>query len=117
MKMSFVFKHLDHSESLQEFAQNRLDETLQFLLKQGLGHCHFSKTKSVFHVEIVVNTQLKFFKSSAESEDVYAAVEKAVLKLEKQVMKSRQLNKSRKSQSGSKWDKLDQDLLSYRKAA
>lgn len=117
MNMTFVFKHLDHSDSLQEYAMNRLEQTLQFLLKEGAGHCHFSKTKLLFRVEIVVNTRLKFFKSSDENQDVYAAVENAIVKLEKQVMKTRQLHKSHKNQAKTKRHKFDQEVMLYKKAA
>ena len=117
MKISFVFKHLDHSESLQEYAHGRIDQTLQFLLKEGSGHCHFGKTRSFFHVEVVINTKLKFFKARAESQDIYTAVDEAVTKLEKQVMKSRKTNKSYKSQARSKREMLDSDFLRYKRAA
>jgi putative sigma-54 modulation protein len=117
MHMSFVFKHLDHSESLQEFAMSRIEQALQFLLKDGAGHCHFSKTKSFFRVEIVVNTKLKFFKSADEAQDIYAAVENAVTKLEKQVMKTRKVHKSHKDQAKTKRSKFGQELLLYKKAA
>lgn len=117
MKMSFVFKHLDHSESLQEYAHGRIDQTLQFLLKQGFGHCHFSKTRSFFNVEIVVNTKVKFFKSRAESQDIYVAVDEAITKLEKQVMKSRKTNKSHKGQARSKREMLDSEIMRYKRAA
>ncbi len=117
MKISFVFKHLDHSESLQEYAHGRIDQTLQFLLKQGAGHCHFSKTRSFFSVEIVVNTKVKFFKARAEATDIYSAVDEAVSKLEKQIMKSRKTNKSHRGQPKSKWELLESDFVRYKRAA
>ena len=123
MKLQFTFKHLDHSEALQEYAQHRLNDISQFLLKEGLGQVYFSKTKSQFSVEVTVNSKQKFFKASSNSMDVYEAVDLVAYKLEKQFLRLRKLHTNHKKFELSKGGKLRHlnDQLDYhpryRKAA
>ncbi len=89
MKMMFTFKHLDHSDALETYTKEKIDEVSRFLLKHGHGNCVFSKTRSFFSVEVSLNTKMKFFRASSNHPDVYAAVDEVVSKLEKQFLKVR----------------------------
>lgn len=89
MKMMFTFKHLDHSDALESYAKDKIDEISRFLLKHGHGQCVFSKTRSFFSVEVSLNTKMKFFRASSSHQDIYAAVDDVVTKLEKQFLKVR----------------------------
>lgn len=89
MKMMFTFKHLDHSDALETYTKEKIDDISRFLLKHGHGQCVFSKTRSFFSVEVSLNTKLKFFRASAENQDIYAAVDDVISKLEKQFLKVR----------------------------
>lgn len=96
MKLQFTFKHLDHSEALQEYTQKRLNDISLFLLRQGQGQVYFSKTKNKFTVEVTVNSKEKYFKATAENMDVYAAVDGVVGKLEKQFLRMRKVRTNHK---------------------
>jgi len=62
MKLQFTFKHLDPSDSLQEYTRHRLNDISQFLLKEGMGHVYFSKSKGEFLAEVNVNSRQKYLK-------------------------------------------------------
>ena len=123
MKANYTFKHLDHSESLLSYTNERLEEVGKFLLKEGYGSVYFSKQKNDFCVEISVNTSHKYFKATATGPDVYAAVDLVVSKLEKQFLKNRKLLQDHKKFELSKEGQMEHlnDRLEYhiryRKAA
>ncbi len=116
MKLNYTFKHLDHSDPLVEYTDGRMDEIGQFLLKEGYGSVYFSKQKNEFCVEISVNTRQKYFKASCYGPDVYAAVDLAVDKLEKQFLKLHKQVKDHSRPDNTKEGRLE-TALRYRKAA
>ncbi len=123
MKTNYTFKHLDHSESLLNYTNERIEEVGKFLLKEGYGSVYFSKQKNEFCVEISVNTIHKYFKASAYNADIYLAVDEVVAKLEKQFLKNRKLMQDHKKFELSKegqMEHLNERLeyhIRYRKAA
>ncbi|MEK2687575.1 ribosome hibernation-promoting factor, HPF/YfiA family [Bdellovibrio sp. GT3] len=116
MKLNTTFKHLDHSDSLVTYTEQRMEEIGQFLLREGYGSVYFSKTKNEFCVEISVNTREKYFKASSFGVDAYAAVDACVDKLEKQFLKTAKMYKDHKKPELSKEGRLNQ-MLRVRKAA
>lgn len=123
MKLNFTFKHLDHSEALQQYTQELMDRLGSFLLKEGQGQVCFSKSKKEFSVDISINTKQKYFRAHANHFDAYSAVDEVVEKLEKQFLKINKVNKHHKkfelSKSG-RLKKLNERFeisARYRKAA
>lgn len=116
MKLSYTFKHLDHSDSLQEYTDQRMIEISRFLLKDGTGNVYYSKQKGEFCVEISVNTREKYFKASCYHPDIYEAVDMVVDKLEKQFLKTNKLNKYHKKPELSREGRLEA-ALRVKKAA
>jgi putative sigma-54 modulation protein len=97
MKVQYTFKHLDHSDALEEYCQSRLDDCSRFLLKDYRGHVSFSKHLKEFCVEITIQTHEKPFRSKSHHFDVYSAVDEAAMKLEKQLLKMRKMVTHHKS--------------------
>ncbi len=116
MKLNYTFKHLDHSDSLETYTDERMSEIGKFLLRDGYGSVYFSKQKNEFCVEVSVNTKEKYFKASAFGMDIYAAVDSAVEKLEKQFLKNCKQFKDHKKPELSKEGRLE-TALRLRKAA
>lgn len=123
MKSTYTFKHLDHSDALVDYFEERLGEISKFLLKDGHGQVCFSKQKSEFCVEVSINTRQRYFKAVCNDHDIYTAVDNAVMKLERQIMKTRQVHKEHKKFELSKegqMEHLNERLeynVRYRKAA
>ncbi len=123
MKLTFAFIHLDHSDSLQNYIQSQMDRIGIFLLKGGIGQVNLSKKKKHFYIDISVKTPLKYFRAKSSHYDIYSAVDELVVRLEKQFMKNRKLNKTHKKYELSKSGRLNQMnerfeiKAKYRKAA
>lgn len=108
MKLTFTFRHLDHSDSLQNYLQDQIDRAGTFLLKEGEGHIEISKNRKLFSIHVSIPTHQKFFRATAEHFDVYSAVDQVVEKLEKQFLKTRKLNQNHKKYELSKAGRADQ---------
>lgn len=124
MKAQHTYKHIDRSESLEEYVDQRLKEVSRFLLKEGQAQVVYGKQREFFTVEVTINTREKYFKSSEEGADIYAVVNDVLNKLEKQILKVRKINTSHKKYPLSKRGKLDRvnerfeyQLTKWRKAA
>lgn len=108
MKLNYTFKHLDHSDSLVGYTEEKMEEIGKFLLKEGYGNVYFSKTKNEFCVEVTVNTREKYFKATSYNMDVYTAVDLVVEKLEKQFLKTRKIMQEHKKPELSREGKIEQ---------
>ncbi len=108
MKLNFTFKHLDSSQALQSYTQDKLEAVGRFLLKDGFGSVYYSKKNHEFCVEISFNTREKYYRASAYHSDVYQAVDSVVTKLEKQFLKTRKTVQNHKRPELSKKGRLDQ---------
>ncbi len=124
MKNNYTFKHLDHSDSLVNYTDDKLSEIGKFLLKDGHSQIFYSKFKGDFTVEISVNTKERYFKAVATCDDPYVAVDFCIDKLEKQFLKTRKQLQNHKLHELSKEGKLEQtndqfewNYRNYRKAA
>lgn len=108
MKLNYTFKHLDHSDALLNYTEEKLEEIGKFLLKEGYGNVYYSKIKNEFCVEVTVNTREKYFKATSYNMDAYTAVDLVVEKLEKQFLKTRKIMQQHKKPELSREGKLEQ---------
>lgn len=108
MKLNYTFKHLDHSDALLNYTEEKMEEIGKFLLKEGYGNVYYSKIKNEFCVEVTVNTREKYFKATSYNMDVYTAVDLVVEKLEKQFLKTRKIMQHHKKPELSREGKMDQ---------
>lgn len=108
MKLNYTFKHLDHSDALLNYTEEKMEEIGKFLLKEGYGNVYYSKTKNEFCVEVTVNTREKYFKATSYNMDVYTAVDLVVEKLEKQFLKTRKIMQHHKKPELSREGKMEQ---------
>ena len=116
MKLNYTFKHLDHSDSLEKYTEERMSEVGRFLLKEGYGNVYFSKVKNEFCVEISVNTREKYFKATAYGPDIYGAVDACAEKMEKQFLKTNKQYKDHKKPELTKCARQD-TFARWKKAA
>ena len=106
MKSNYTFKHLDYSESLVTYTNEKLDEIGQYLLKDGRSTVFYSKNHHEFVVEVSINTRQKFFKATASAPDAYVAVDLMADKLEKQFLKVKEIYMDHKKYELSKEGQL-----------
>ena len=96
MKLNFDFKHLDYSKSLELYTQESIDKIAPFLLKESSGTIFLTKIKGEFKIEVNIQTRQRHFKCRSAHFDVYSAVDSAVEKLERQLLKVRKINQNHK---------------------
>jgi putative sigma-54 modulation protein len=106
MQSKFTFKHLDYSDSLVQYTDQKLDEIGRFLLKDGRCQVIYYKDQHEFVAEITINSKQKHFKATAHSSDVYVAVDLMVDRLEKQFLKTKEIYQHHKKFELSKAGRL-----------
>ena len=108
MKSNYTFKHLDYSESLVNYTNQKLDEIGQFLLKGGSCNVYYSKDQHEFQVEVSINTKQKYFKATASAVDIYVAVDLMADKLERQFLKVKDIYTNHKKFDLSKEGRMNE---------
>ncbi len=106
MRVQITFKHLDQSLNLEEYTKEKLTKTGRFLLKDAFAHVYFSKFRGRFKAEISMNTKERYLRGSGMAGDIYQAIDEAMDKIQKQLLKIRKVNKHHKKPHLSKEGKL-----------
>lgn len=109
MQSKHHFKHVDSSESLQQYVEGLVAKHSRFLLKDATCNFYYSKTKHHHQcqVEIVVQNGNGYFKATAEDGDFYVACDLAVEKLSKQFQKTKEKLQHHKDYSKSRRGQLE----------
>jgi putative sigma-54 modulation protein len=87
MKVIFTGRHVEVSDSLRSFAQERLDKMATYLDDIIDIHVILSVEKHRHQAEMTLKTRTGEFVSSAETDDMYASLSQALDKLETQAHK------------------------------
>lgn len=101
MKVDFSFKHVDVSDSLMEYAQERLEKLEKFELKPMDVHFTVSMHKHECIVECAMIEGRRKFRAEAVSDDFYRSVEMVINKLWRQLSKDKRRLKHHKNQERS----------------
>lgn len=96
MKSNYTFKHLDYSESLVKYTNEKLDEIGKFLLKEGRCTVYYWKDHHEFHCEVSINSKQKFFKAHGTATDIYVAVDLMIDRMERQFLKVKEIYQDHK---------------------
>lgn len=106
MKVDFTFKHIDSSESLMDYARDRIDKIEKFELNPMDIHFVVSGKNPECTVEVSVVEGRRKFKAHATSDDWYRSVEMVVNKLARQLSKDKRRLKGHKNPERSHYGKL-----------
>ena len=87
MKVIFTGRHIDVSDSLRAFAQERLDKMTTYLDDIIDVHVILSVEKHRHQAEITLKTRSSDFVACAETDDMYASLSQSLDKLEAQAHK------------------------------
>lgn len=109
MKCDFSFKHLDTSQALMDYAQEKLQNVASLMLKEGRAHIEFSRNKKFDYIcEVTIQSGIGHFKALAHGDSFHHAVELCNEKLYKQIMKNRKINQKHKGPERSKRGRLEE---------
>jgi len=84
MQVSVTFRHLDPSDSLKEFAREKVTRVQKFLDQASEAQVILSVEKHVHHAEVLVHSGPFFLRGKDKSDDMYASIGLAMDKIETQ---------------------------------
>lgn len=87
MKVIFTGRHVEVSDALKVFAQERLDKMTPYLDDIIDIHVTLGVEKHRHQAEVSIKTRRSDFLASAETDDMYASLSQALDKLETQAHK------------------------------
>ena len=89
MAVSISGKHIEIGSALQEYVRKRIDSGVRLYLSDiTQAKIVFSKRSFAYHADIIIHdSHAGLIKSESESDDVYAAFDAAIIKIEKQLRK------------------------------
>jgi ribosomal subunit interface protein len=100
-------KHMDIGQSLQQYVNDRLNLGIKnYLHDITQSKVVFSKNHHLYHADIIIHdSHIGVIKAEAESDDVYAAFDVAIVKIERQLRKYKgRIKKHSKSKTGNSKD-------------
>lgn len=109
MRLEFVGKNINLSESLKNQADRKLSKLDKFFSEEVEGRVTFKTTKGQHIVEITVFIPGNIIRAEESTDDMYASIDKAVDVLERQVRKYKtRLKKRRQNQESIRFDNFEQ---------
>jgi putative sigma-54 modulation protein len=99
MKVTTTARHYELTPALKDYAENKVIHLKRYFDQIVNAHITFSLEKYRHTVEITVHVNGGDFKSKDVSEDMYASVDGAVDKLERQILKHKGKRQKRKNQA------------------
>lgn len=84
MKVNFTGRHVEVTEALRTFSEERLDKMATYLDDIIDVHVVLSVEKHRHQAEVSIKTRHSDFLASAETDDMYASLTQALEKLETQ---------------------------------
>ncbi|MCE1229164.1 MAG: ribosome-associated translation inhibitor RaiA [Firmicutes bacterium] len=87
MKVMFTGRHVEISEALRSFAQERIQKMTSYLDDLIDAHVTLSVEKHRHSAEVSLKTRSAEFQAGAETDDMYASLSQALDKIETQAHK------------------------------
>lgn len=107
VKFSYDFKQMESSEFLIKASEQKIEHAARYLLKNATGRVVFGKKGHLYSIEVKINAGGEgFFKAQASNQNLYAAIDSIIDKLEKQFVKKKDKIQTHKNRLFSKRGKL-----------
>ena len=85
MQMSITFRNFDASDSLKSYAQEKVERVNKYLDRAGEAHVVLSLERHLHHADITVHSGSFVLRGREKSEDMYASLDLAMDKIERQL--------------------------------
>jgi len=96
MQIDITFKNIEPSEALKAYAQKKLAKIAKFFDRPAEAHVILSVQKIRHKAEVTLNADGVIFNAIVTSEDLYAAIDVVMDKLETQIKKHKEKLQTRK---------------------
>lgn len=85
MQMSITFRNFDASDSLKEYAREKVDRVNRYLDRAGEAHVVLSLERHLHHADITIHSGSFVLRGKEKSGDMYASLDLAMEKIERQL--------------------------------
>lgn len=85
MNIAITFRHLDSSEAVKEYAQEKVGRIQKFLRKPMKASVIVSVLKGEQNAEVIVNAGSEHYTAKVTSENMYASLDRVVDKILHQI--------------------------------
>ncbi len=101
MDITVTFRHIDSTESLKEYAEEKLSKIDKYFDFPVEAHVVLTAEKFRRIADVTLNVNGTVIKAEEETEDMYAAIDQVMDKIEVQVKRYRGKTRSRRAKPGS----------------
>ena len=102
MKLTVAGRNIEITEGIREHLQKKLDKTIPDLREEADMHVALSVEKHRHFAEVTVKTKGFSVHSTEETDDLYASMDNALTKIEKQLRKHKEKTQALRNKKGSK---------------
>ncbi len=85
MQLSITFRHMDASDFLKSYAQEKVERVNRLLDRAGEAHVVLSLERHLHNADIQIQSGRFVLRGREKSEDMYASIDAAVDKIERQL--------------------------------
>jgi ribosome hibernation promoting factor len=96
MQVNITFRHLDSTEALKAYAREKLEHMQRYIDRPGEAHVVLYVDRLEHHADINLQAGGFHLRGQAKSEDMYASIDLAADKIQKQLKKHKDKLKSYK---------------------
>ncbi|RII30685.1 MAG: ribosomal subunit interface protein [Geobacter sp.] len=97
MQVTTTFRHMEQSDSLKSYAEEKLERVAKYIDEPTSAQVYFAVEKKIRHiVEIVISAKGVNTKASEATNDMYAAVDAVIDKIERQLKRYKEKIKAHK---------------------
>src|SRR5262245_50967808 len=94
MQLNITFRNLASSDSLKEYAQDKVERVHKYLDRAGEAHVVLSLERHLHHADITIHSGSWVLRGREKSEDMYASIDLAMDKIERQLRRYKDKLKS-----------------------
>lgn len=96
MQLNITFRHLDPIDSLKNYAREKVERVNKYLDKATEAHVVLSLERHLHHADISIHSGNFLLRGKERSEDMYASIDLAMDKIERQLKRYKEKLKSHK---------------------
>ena len=85
MQLNITFRHMDASDSLKEYARDKVERVNKYLDHAAEAHVVLSLERHLHHADITIHAGPFVLRGREKSEDMYASLDLAMDKIERQL--------------------------------
>jgi ribosome hibernation promoting factor len=85
MQLNITFRNLSSSDSLKDYAKDKVERVHKYLDRAGEAHVVLSLERHLHHADITIQSGAWLLRGREKSEDMYASIDLAMDKIERQL--------------------------------